>query len=154
MRSSVVAAHQTTITSAALSSANADTVTSQPQLEAWRVRASRGRMYLALYEGCGGDGEKKSRREGGAAALKRLFGRRAPGGGGRADRGPKPGIDRAMSWGTPYEDGSILPLPGGSFQKGHPVSRGTGTRTLRIADRLAPCTTALAWRSSPSSRRS
>ena len=44
VRSSVVAAHQTAITSAAVSTAKAEIVTSRPQLEAWRVRASSGRM--------------------------------------------------------------------------------------------------------------
>ena len=37
-----------TITRAAVSTAKTEIVTSRPQLEAWRVRASRGRMYVAL----------------------------------------------------------------------------------------------------------
>ncbi len=34
--------------------------------------------------------------------------------------------------GSPYEDGCILPLPGGRVQKGHPLNEGTVLRTPLI----------------------
>ena len=91
-------------------------------------------------------GRKKSRREGGAAALKRLFGRRAPGGGVRADRGPKPGVERAVSWGRPMRMGAYSRSAGVWFQRGHPLNRGTVVRTPDA--RRCPILD-LSWRSSP-----
>src|SRR3954454_245664 len=117
------------MTSPAVSSAKAETVTSQPQLEAWRVRESNGRMYLALYEGAAKWGKKRAAAggRGGSEAAVRPAG--AGGRGTRAARGPKPGSWSGGVMGTPYEDGCILPPARAAGQKGQPVSRGTGTRT-------------------------